>query len=91
MYRRRQMPHYPGQRQSKKSCRFLGGYLTFLAKLLECSAEQGRQVHGVDLTEGARLTPSLRFADGQKLVNKRKFMELKLFLPGSRGGSKKKN
>ena len=34
------MPHYPGQRQSKKSCRFLGGYLTFLAKLLECSAEQ---------------------------------------------------
>ena len=24
--------YYPGERQSKKSCRFLGGYLTFLAK-----------------------------------------------------------
>ena len=45
------------------------------------SAAQGRQVHGVDLTEGARLTPSLRFADGQKLVRKRKCMELELFYP----------
>ena len=27
-----------------------------------------RQTHGVDLTEGARSTSSLRFADGRKLV-----------------------
>ena len=33
---------------------------------------------------------SLRSADGRKLVHKRKCMELKLFLPGSPGGSKKK-
>ena len=31
MYRRRQIPHYPSQGQSKKSCRFLGSFLTFLA------------------------------------------------------------
>ena len=36
------------------------------------------------------MTQSLRSADGRKLVHERKCMELKLFLPGSPGGSKKK-
>ena len=36
------------------------------------------------------MTQSLRSADERKLVHKRKCMELKLFLPGSPGGSKKK-
>ena len=36
------------------------------------------------------MTQTLRSADGRKLVHKRKCMELKLFLPGSPGGSKKK-
>ena len=50
------------------------------------------QKKGARLTQekGARLTQSLRSADGRKLVHKRKRMELKLFLPGSPGGSKKK-
>ena len=52
--------------------------------------EEGRQVHGVDLTEGAKATSTLRFADGQKLVHKRKCMDLELILPGSPGGSYKK-
>ena len=51
--------------------------------------------HGVDLTEGATLTPSLRFADdGHKLVHKRKCVCFLLpesaFLPESPGGPKKK-
>ena len=36
------------------------------------------------------MTQSLRSADGRKLVYKRKCLELKLFSPGSPGGSKKK-
>ena len=36
------------------------------------TAEEGREVHSVDKTGGARLTQSLRSADGQKLVHKRK-------------------
>ena len=43
-----------------------------------------------DSTEGARLSSSLRFADGQKMVHKRKCIELELFLPGSPRRSYKK-
>ena len=35
--------------QNKTSCRLLGGYLTVLGQPSQGSAEEGRQVQGVDL------------------------------------------
>ena len=118
MYRRKQIPHYPGQRQSKRAVDSWVAIspswpnLTGFGRRRRASSRgwlnpfsTGNPFLGTTslgfsigrgsgalrgLTEGARLAPSLRFADGQKLVHVRKCMELKLFLPGSPGGSKKK-
>ena len=59
---------------------------------------EGRQVHGFDLTEGARSKSSLRFTDGHNLVHKckgigrgkRKWSLLSFFYPDLQEDLKKK-
>ena len=77
---------YEYTEKKELSCRFPGCWLShLLGQTLQVSAEDGWQARGVDLTEGARSTPTQRFADGQKLTTVSG--AYKLFLPGSQGGS----
>ena len=75
----RQIPDYPGRRQSKESCRFLGGYLTTAERYRWFGRTRPASPRFDLARDEVKIKhASLSCAYGQKLVRKQKCVGLKL-------------